>query len=201
MFRLIVYCCLAKPKTFCLAFECVDGRIWGRESECVMPRTLSVQGSCWRHLVLRGSLWFGHVWGGSAYDAVARFCPLTHWHAPTLLEKGKVFTELCPALLSDHLSHGLSAVHQRLAGIDSTFHTVWQPDMIGKQGVPRQVLKELSLWPTFIFFREQNSSVSHWQDRIFGSLQKSVVTLSDELEKLVGEGVVDTDTGTLVSES
>ena len=73
--------------------------------------------------------------------------------------------------------------------------------MSGKQGVPRQVLKELSLWPTLIFFREQNSSVSHWQDRIFSSLQKSVVTLSDELEKLVGEGGVDTDTGTLASES
>ena len=43
--------------------------------------------------------------------------------------------------------------------------------------------------------------MSHWQDRIFSSLQKSVVTLSDELEKLVGEGGVDTDTGTLASES
>ena len=37
------------------------------------------------------------VWarlGWLGYDAVARFCPLTHWHALTLLVKGKVFTEL-----------------------------------------------------------------------------------------------------------
>lgn len=70
----------------------------------MMPQVWSA-GSWWRDPVLPGSLRVGPVWTGRGC-AVARSYPLTHTRVLMLLAKGKVFTEVCSALLCDCFSCG-----------------------------------------------------------------------------------------------